>query len=149
VGCFLQEVGELPDQALWRFLLGNTLLRMLGHLRVSLAGPAAWWRAAAAGMPDASLAAGEQIEQAAAHARALPAGQLSREEPAAASWPGGEIADAAAELAVVMLCELAARQSPCMTRALIREWARRRSGAVKMDLEQLHARAAGLCIDGP
>jgi hypothetical protein len=118
-----QAAGE-PHRALWRFLLGNTLPRMLEALHLPQSRVLAWWRAAAA--LDDSLADGTSAER------------------------YDEAAAAACELAAVLLAELAMGQAPHATVAILRRWrgeaeeGRRRAMA---DLEALHAQAVELKLE--
>lgn len=111
----------LPDGARWTFLLGNTLLRILGHLPLPDAGRAAWWFTAAC-----------QDQHSGSR-------QESRKENASA----------AAELGMVLLSELCAKQPAHMTCALLGRWARGTEGSVKKELAELelsHARGIALNV---
>ena len=117
------ERAELPDGERWAFLLGNTLLRMLGHLPLPDAGAAAWWfRAACLDQPSA--AGGQQTT-------------------------GQESASAAAELGVVLISELCAKQPAHATCALLLRWAHGSEGIVKQQMAELelsHARSIALSL---
>lgn len=143
----------LPDQEIWRFLLGNTLLRMLGHISIHDSRSAAWWRSAAGTYGRATTSSAQTMQPTfSAEKGALPAGVPgSTESQTGASEGSGEgqdeCEDAAAEMAVVMMSELLARQSPHTTRRMMTMWASGELGAVRKqltDMELLHARAAGL-----
>ncbi len=111
---------ELPDQEQWAFLVGNTLLRVLGHLPVPAAGAAKWWFRAA--RPDQPSGVGSQQH-------------------------GDGNASAAADLGMVLLSELCVKQPAHLTCALLGRWARGNEGNVKKEmaeLELLHARRIAL-----
>ncbi|BDA47572.1 probable nucleolar pre-ribosomal-associated protein 1 at C-terminar half [Coccomyxa sp. Obi] len=113
----------LQDGARWIFLLGNTLLRILGHLHLpeETGATALWFRAAC---PDQRSLVGSE-------------GGMLRQESA----------KAAAELGLVMLSELCAHQPPRMTCSLLGRWAGGSEGPVKEEMAKLelqHARSSGL-----
>ena len=112
----------LQGEARWVFLLGNTLLRILGHLHLPEdTGAAAFWFRAAC--PDQPSLMGSE------------------------GMCGQGVAKAAAELGLVLLSELCARQPPHMTCSLLGRWADGSEGPVKEDMAKLelqHARSSGL-----
>ena len=106
--------------ARWRFLLGNTLLRLLEQLPLPENRALQWWRRAA------GIQRADGIEEAAAMA------------PEAA---------AACKLAALLLSELGMGQAPHLTCAMLQRWAGRADGSPERALagvEFPHARAIGL-----
>ena len=104
----------------WRFLLGNTLLRLLERLPLPEDRALQWWRTAAAMQPAEVI-----------------------EEPG----PMAPEAAAARELAAVLLSELCMGQEPHLTCSSLRHWAGGACGPARQaiaDVELLHAQAVSL-----
>ena len=106
--------------ARWRFLLGNTLLRVLEQMPLLVDRAFQWWQKAAGLQWDT---AGEE------------AGAVGLE------------AAAACELATVLLSELCMGQAPHLTCSMLRRWAGAPVGSAGQALagvESMHAQAIGL-----
>ncbi|CAL8471989.1 g11531 [Coccomyxa elongata] len=110
------------DGLRWKFLLGNTLLRILGHLHLpeETGASALWFRAACSDQPS-NMGSEGMLRQ--------------------------DSAKAAAELGLVMLSELCTWQPPHMTCFLLGHWAGGSEGPVKEEMAKLelqHASSSGL-----
>ena len=107
----------------WHFLLGNTLLRMLGHLKLDQDRLQTWQTLARAGYNTLP-----ECEQ---------PGSVTAEE------------QAALDVLLVMLPEFCTRQAPVLISHMVREWASGKAGQLRQRLAELefrHARAVGVCF---
>ena len=110
---------QVKGRAEWRFLLGNTLLRMLSHLKLDRVQLQTW----------------QQLALGTAGSR-HPSPLRAEEE-------------AALEVLLVMLPEFCMQQAPVLTGQIFREWESGRAGLLKQRLAELevrHARAIGLAL---
>ena len=108
----------------WRFLLGNTLLRMLSHLKCDQ-DQRQKWRMLARDGHDTPLADKQY-------------GSVIAEEE-----------QAALDVLLVMLPEFCMQQPPVLTGHLVREWELGKAGQLKQRLAELevrHARAVGVAL---
>lgn len=123
------QAAQQADHATrWRFLLGNTLPRMLERMQLPEDRTVLWWRTAA-GLIQ------------------LPG---SNGTSSVAGMPDQEPAGAACELALVMLSELCMGQAPHAAVAMLRRWGRGDEGALRKamaDMESLHARAVSIDLE--
>lgn len=117
-------VMQVKGSAEWRFLLGNTLLRMLSHLKLDQVQLQTWQQ----------LARSSQALSTAASRQLSP---VKAEE------------QAALEMLLVMLPEFCMQQAPVLTGQTLSEWKAGRDGLLKQKLAELeirHARAVGLVL---
>ena len=122
------QVAHQPDEALrWRFLLGNTLPRMLEELQLPEDRIVRWWRAAA-GLSQVPAAGSRS---------------------SAGVMPDQEAARAACELAYMILSTLCMGHAPHAAVAMLQCWRRGSEGGPRQsmaDLEALHARAVSAVL---
>jgi hypothetical protein len=142
----------VPEKAKWCFLLGNTMLRMLGHVELT-GGLMQHWQ---------SLTVGAILMTTSAKARAgVPGPDYAGASTAdvQAAYDGvpnkGPViftaeAHAAVEVLMIMLPEFCMRQAPSLTCRKLAEWESGRAGETKQAiaaLELRHAHAIGIELE--
>ena len=137
------DVLQVPGEDAWRYLLGNTLLRMLGRLPLSRELTQHWQ---AASLCPSSAAASLKPDASTGDRHAVAPEHLEREER-----PGHirltEEQEAALEMLMVMLPEYSMRQPPVLMITLLHQW---KSGALGQrkgrlaEIEFRHAHVNGL-----
>ena len=132
------HVPQVPGQDTWRYLLGNTLLRMLGRLPLSpeltqhrQAASLSPFTATASLKPDAST--GDRCEVAPEH---------SEREDRPGYIRTTEEQDAALEMLMVMLPEYGMRQPPVLTVILLHQWNSGESRQLRRGLAEIEFRHA-------
>ena len=136
---------QVPGADAWRFLMGNTLLRMLGHLQLS-DDQIQHWQALAMGSVALNASTGPSKPGGSAHARAGTASDVETGQHEAWGKAGAasltEEARGAQEMLMVMLPEICMRQAPVLTCAVIREWKSEEAGPIRQGLAGIEIRHA-------
>ena len=131
----LQEPGE--DK--WRYLLGNTLLRMLGYLPLSTELTLYWQAAALAASAKPGPDTGDRGQA-----------ELTRQAHVTSTLGITEGGEAALEMLMVMLPEFCTRQPMVLTVSLLHQWRSGDVGLVRRGLAEIefrHARLNRLDLD--
>ena len=140
--CILQ----VPGEDTWRYLLGNTLLRMLGRLPLSLeltqprqAASLRPFTAAAGLKPEASICEKHAVAPEHTQCEDTPGHVRATEEQAAAL-----------EMLMLMLPEYSMRQPPVLTVVLLHRWRSGEMGQLKRGLAEIefqHAHVIALALE--
>ena len=143
---------DVPEKGKWRFLLGNTMLRMLGHVELS-SGLIQHWQALAVGAisMDTSAGAGASVPGigSATSTADVQAAHDSMPTNRGAAMSTVDLR-AAVEMLMVMLPELCMQQAPSLTCCKLAEWESGKAGEAKQRhaaVELQHAYAVGVDLE--
>ena len=146
-------VQDVPEKGKWRFLLANTMLRMLAHVELS-SSLIQHWQALAVGTSSMDTSAGTgasapQVGCAATSTADMQAAHDGMPSNWGAAVSTAEV-HAAVDMLMVMLPEFCMRQAPALTLCKLAEWELGRAGEAKQRLaavELRHARAVGVELE--